>query len=339
MKFSIYLHLERTSNSKRYEELYNEFIELSILAEKVGFNTIWTGEHHGMDFSISSNPLLLLSNIAAHTTHIKLGTATIISPFWHPVKLAGEISLCNLITGNRLELGISKGAYKYEYDRIIPDSGKKIAGEMFRESLIAIKNLWKGNYTHNGKYWKFPSTTITPRQKTPIPLWVACEHPFTFNFAIDHNCNIQVAPLFEDDSKAKILMDRFTKSLERNKEIIKPKIMILRHTYVGQTEEELLIAARKFAIYYIEFNSWFENKNEVIDAKIKYTPSENEINVLTKKLLKNLMIEKPNQMIERLKEYEKLGYDEYVLCLSGEMNFSEKKKNIQLFSEKVMSAF
>jgi len=51
-------------------------------------------------------------------TRIRPGTGTVIAPFWHPVKLAGEAAITDLATVERLDLGIARGAYSFEYERL-----------------------------------------------------------------------------------------------------------------------------------------------------------------------------------------------------------------------------
>ena len=59
MKFSLFIHMERLTREQTQEQLYDEFIALCLLADKAGFSTIWTGEYHGMNFTIAPNPCLL----------------------------------------------------------------------------------------------------------------------------------------------------------------------------------------------------------------------------------------------------------------------------------------
>ncbi|MBX2857508.1 MAG: LLM class flavin-dependent oxidoreductase, partial [Cellvibrionaceae bacterium] len=66
-------------------------------AEDGGFNTVWIGEHHAMEFTISPNPLTFLANLAPLTTRIRLGAGTLVAPFWHPIRLAGEAALVDIM--------------------------------------------------------------------------------------------------------------------------------------------------------------------------------------------------------------------------------------------------
>ena len=101
-------------------ELFDELEELVLMAEAAGFETAWIGEHHGMEFTIAPNPFIHLAYLGARTKTIRLGTGTVIAPFWHPIKLAGEAALTDVATGGRLDIGIARGAYSFEYERLLP---------------------------------------------------------------------------------------------------------------------------------------------------------------------------------------------------------------------------
>jgi len=56
MKFSLFAHMERQSDNQNHPELYEEFVALCKMADDGGMRAIWTGEHHGMEFTIAPNP-------------------------------------------------------------------------------------------------------------------------------------------------------------------------------------------------------------------------------------------------------------------------------------------
>ena len=118
MKFSLFLHIESVGRNDDYAALYGEFIDLCKMADDGGFDADWVGEHHGMGFTVSPNPFLILADLAKQTKNVRLGTGAIVAPFWHPIKLAGEAAMCDLITKGRLDIGIARGAYRFEYERL-----------------------------------------------------------------------------------------------------------------------------------------------------------------------------------------------------------------------------
>ncbi len=141
MKFSLFLHMERLDESQSYQQLHGEFIELAKIADQGGMHAIWTGEHHGMDFTIAPNPFLNLIDLSHHTKNVRLGTGTVIAPFWHPIKLAGEAAMTDIITNGRLDLGIARGAYNFEYERLMPVMDAMEAGGRMRELVPAVQQL------------------------------------------------------------------------------------------------------------------------------------------------------------------------------------------------------
>jgi hypothetical protein len=80
------------------------------MAEAGGFGIVWITEHHAIEQNISPAPFQLMAFLAAHTSRIRLGSAVAVAPYWHPVKLAGEAALFDLLSKGRLEFGIGRGA-------------------------------------------------------------------------------------------------------------------------------------------------------------------------------------------------------------------------------------
>ena len=159
MKFSLFAHMERIDEQQRQQDLYDEFIALCKIADDGGMATIWTGEHHAMDFTIAPNPFLNLVDLAHQTKNVRLGTGAVVAPFWHPIKLAGEAAMTDIITGGRLELGLARGAYAFEYERMVPGGiDAWAAGECLREMVPAIRGLWRGDHQQNSKHYQFPKT-------------------------------------------------------------------------------------------------------------------------------------------------------------------------------------
>ena len=73
MKFSLFVHMERVSADEPQQRLYQEMLELCQIADENGMHAIWTGEHHGMDFTIAPNPFLNLVDLARRTKNVRLG--------------------------------------------------------------------------------------------------------------------------------------------------------------------------------------------------------------------------------------------------------------------------
>ncbi len=344
MKFSLFIHMERVDAAEDQRQLYAEMIELCEIADRGGFHAIWTGEHHGMNFTIAPNPLLSLVDLARRTKNVRLGTGTVIAPFWHPIRLAGEAAMADRICDGRLDLGIARGAYSFEYERLSPGLDAWTAGGKMRELIPAIKGLWAGDYTHAGEHWQFPKTTSAPLpvQQPHPPIWVAARDPNSHEFAVSQGCNVQVTPLHFDDGEVEKLMAHFNAACTKFPEVARPKIMLLRHTYVASDEADAQLGAEEINRFYNYFDAWFKNEREISQGLIAplteeeiaahpfYTPDA---------MRANNVIGAPKEVIARLKTYEAMGYDEYSFWIDTGMSFARKKASLERFIAEVMPAF
>lgn len=344
MKFSLFVHMERLDAGQSHESLYDEYIELCEMADRGGMSAIWTGEHHCMDFTIAPNPFINLADLARRTTNVRLGTSTVIAPFWHPIKLAGEAAMTDIISGGRLDIGIARGAYNFEYQRLLPGLDAVSAGQRMRELIPAVKGLWAGDYAHDGEYWSFPTSTSAPKplQHPHPPIWIAARDPSSHDFAVANGCNVQVTPLALGDEEVDSLMQRFNDACANHPETARPKIMVLRHTYVGGDEADVAKAAREISVYYNYFGAWFKNEKPVTQGLIeRLTDDELAANpsYSPEVIRENAVVGTADEVIARLKHCEELGYDEYSMWIDTGMTFERKRQSLQRFIDDVMPAF
>lgn len=336
--------MERLSADQDQNQLYNDFIALAKIADAGGMHAVWTGEHHGMDFTIAPNPFLNLIDLAHHTKHVRLGTGTIIAPFWHPVRLAGEAAMTDMIVNGRLELGIARGAYSYEYERMVPGMDAWEAGQRMRELIPAVQGLWRGDYAQDGTFHAFPSTTSMPKPTRPEgpPIWVAARDPNSHEFAIANGCHVQVTPLWMGDDEIKKLMDTFNTACAKFPDVPRPQIMLLNHTYIAQDAADAQLAAQEINKFYCYFGAWFKNERAVSQGSIDPL-SDDDIAAhpfySADAMLRDNVIATPDDAITRIKTYADMGYDEYAFWIDSGMSFARKKASLERFIKDVMPAF
>jgi alkanesulfonate monooxygenase SsuD/methylene tetrahydromethanopterin reductase-like flavin-dependent oxidoreductase (luciferase family) len=343
MKFSLFIHMERISPDQPEQQLYEEMLELCRIADEGGMHAIWTGEHHGMSFTIAPNPFLNLVDLARRTKNVRLGTGTVIAPFWHPIKLAGEAAMVDIITDGRLDLGIARGAYSFEYERVLPGLDAWNAGGRMRELIPAIKGLWAGDYAHDGQYWQFPSTTSAPMPvQKPLPIWVAARDPSSHDFAVANGCNVQCTPLHLPHEEVVSLMERVNTACAAHPEVDRPRIMILQHGYVAADAADAELAAQELNSFYNYFGAWFLNKRPIEKGMIaRLTPEEMAAHPFysPEVMRKNLLIGDKDEVIAKLRVIEDLGYDEFSFWIDSGMSFERKRDGLLRFINEVMPAF
>ena len=343
MEFSLFAHMERLSPEQSHDALYEEFISLCQMADEGGMRAIWTGEHHGMEFTISPNPFTSIVDLAHRTKHVKLGTGTVIAPFWHPIRLAGEAAAADLMTGGRLEIGVARGAYSYEYERLSPGLDAWEAGQRMRETTPLLRQLWEGDCAHDGVFFQFPSTTASPKPVQPggPPIWVAARDPNSHDFAVHNGFNVQVTPLWQGVEEIETLMGRFDDACARY-DGPRPKVLLLHHTYVGSDEADLELAARELSRFYCYFGAWFQNKRPVRQGLIEAL-SEDDLaanaTMAPANMRRDLTMGTASQVIDRIKRYQDLGYDEFSFWIDSGMSAERKRASLARFIDDVMPAF
>ena len=343
MEFSLFAHMERLTPGQDHRDLRQELIALARMADAGGMRAVWTGEHHGMEFTITPNPFLSLVDLASHTSNIRLGTGTIVAPFWHPIKLAGEAAAADLITDGRIELGIARGAYSYEYERLMPGMDAWEAGQRMRETTPLLRQLWAGDCAHEGEFYTFPATTSAPRpvQAGGPPIWIAARDPNSHAFGVQNGFNIQVTPLWQGMEEIESLMGKFNDACAAHSGP-RPKIMLLHHTYVGSDCDDVTRAARELSRFYCYFGAWFQNKRPVtkglIDPLSEAELTANQM-MAPENMQRDLTIGTARQVIDRIRRYEDLGYDEYSFWIDSGMDFERKRASLARFIDDVMPAF
>lgn len=344
MRFNLVINLERMAPDADMRDVLAHTTEMVQMADAAGFDIVWAAEHHAIEMTIAPGPFQLLAHFAAHTTRIRLGTGVVVAPYWHPVKLAGEAALLDLLSGGRLEFGIGKGAYQREFDRLAGGMHQNLGVPMMLEMLPVLKALWQGDYAHDGEYWKFPTATACPKplQKPHPPIWVAARDPGTFDAAVREGYGVMTWALTRPFAEVETYMDRFEAALAKALGMARPRFMTMRHTgvFADARHADAFIAAiqRQGRM----FENLFRNLAPVVDG----FPQEpdparltNQAEYAPDNLLRNLILGTPEQVIAKLKDYEALGVDYFCYNASYGLPMAAQKDSLALFIDEVVPAF
>ena len=146
----------------------------------------------------------------------------------------------DLLSGGRLELGIGKGAYQREFDRLAGGLELNQGVPMMQEMLPVLKGLWQGDYEHDGEYWSFPAATSCPKplQRPHPPIWVAARDPGTFDWAVANGYSVMTWALTRPIAEVEAYMGRFEDSLAKSPGVARPRFMTMRHTGIYTRPEE-----------------------------------------------------------------------------------------------------
>ncbi|HEY7166639.1 MAG TPA: LLM class flavin-dependent oxidoreductase [Candidatus Binatia bacterium] len=150
---------------------FSETLEECERAEAAGFDSIWLGEHHNNPI-LHPAPLIGLAAVATRTRFVGLGTGVLLLPLYHPVMVAEEGAMVDMISGGRLILGVGAGYAPEEFAAF----GYSLAerGGRLDEGASLLNRLWtEENVTHRGKFYQIENATIAPRpvQRPRPPIW------------------------------------------------------------------------------------------------------------------------------------------------------------------------
>lgn len=142
-------------------EVYREELAMARATESMGFDSVWSVEHHFTDYTMVPDVTQFLSYMAACTETVQLGSMVIVLPWHDPIRVAEEIAMLDNLSGGRMILGIGRGLGRVEFDgfRVPMDESR----ERFVESAeMIIDGLENGFVEFDGEFVKQPRRDIRP---------------------------------------------------------------------------------------------------------------------------------------------------------------------------------
>jgi alkanesulfonate monooxygenase SsuD/methylene tetrahydromethanopterin reductase-like flavin-dependent oxidoreductase (luciferase family) len=168
MDFGVFVEQMRDGSNQR--TAFREVFELVDAGEAWGLDVVWMAEMLvNPARSVLSAPLLVASSIVARTKRLRVGTAVLLLPLNHPLRVAGEIATLDHLSAGRFDFGIGRSGFPRSYDALgVPYAESQ---ERFFEALDIILQAWRGEpFSYSGKFWQFVNVGVAPRPyRTPHP--------------------------------------------------------------------------------------------------------------------------------------------------------------------------
>ena len=151
-------------------DLYREALEIAEKAERLGFDSLWTSEHHFADDAYAPSLLTLSAAIAARTQTIRVGTGLVLAPLYHPLRLAEDAAVVDLISGGRLVLGLGLGWLPWEFEALgIPFDER---ASLIERAIRTCQQAWGSGLVEG------PGVSVEPKPARAggPPIWVGAHH-------------------------------------------------------------------------------------------------------------------------------------------------------------------
>ncbi len=352
--------------------LLDNLRQQTILAEELGFEAIWLGEHHFGPYGIGDvpNPILLGADLAARTSRIRIGQMANIAPWWHPIRLAEDLAILDNLSGGRVEAGFGRGVWPYEGPQFHPhaDPRKDMENrELFAETIEVVRKIWAEEYfSHEGANYQFPvkdtvfshprypsnpdwqdgdrvtRLRVTPRplQQPHPPLWMTVSTDRSVATAAELGlkaCYWQPPPL-----RIRQRMELYAQA--RSEREGRPFAVgedqaVMRSTYLASSMAEARRDAEEGIMSSFVFNDPFRgrqvftNPDEELDPEVKLDWDFLEP--------RTLLVGSPDHVVEKVHELQDVCNLDYLLIEFSHMGLPLRKslRNLETFATKVMPHF
>ena len=337
MEFSIQLSADYPNKDYGGDRVYQDMLDQAVLADRLGFDAVSLTEHHLISILMMPAPLQFAVKIAAHTERVKIMTSVVVLPLHDMRVYAGEVVVADIFTEGRLLLGIGRGAFPYEMERLgVPMEETQAR---FNESLDVLQALLsEEEVSWDGKYYKFEPLTIMPRPVRPggPPIMMAVMSPEGIYHCTKRGFHIQTTPLAGNHQLLVDLVNGFNRAKgEMGADGEHLTLTLSRVSFIAQSEadrQEKIAAAHS---YYSRFDNIRSGPGIVDNGMIRVLPREQTID----ELAESVLIGRPQEIIDKLGPYADLGIDRVII----NPNFGTDPKgileSIQCFAEEVMPHF
>ncbi|MEM7207949.1 MAG: LLM class flavin-dependent oxidoreductase [Pseudomonadota bacterium] len=336
MKFSIQLSAYYPDKNYGGDRLYADMLEQAVLADTLGYDAVSITEHHLINILMMPAPLQFAVKIASQTQNVNIMTSVVVLPIHDMRVYAGELVCADIFTEGRLLLGVGRGAFPFETDRLgVPLDDTR---EKFDESLDLLQRLLtEEEVGASGKYYNFEPITIMPRPVRPINLMMAVMVPDGIYACTKRGFHIQTTPLAGNHQLLLDQVDAFNRGKDELGEAGEHLTLSLsRVCFTAQNEAHRKKLVEQAHDYYGRFDNVYTQGPGLVDnGMIRPLPRECSIDETDA----NLSIHTPSQMIDKLGLYADVGIDRFIMNVNFGASQSETLDNIQCFAEEVMPHF
>jgi alkanesulfonate monooxygenase SsuD/methylene tetrahydromethanopterin reductase-like flavin-dependent oxidoreductase (luciferase family) len=240
MRLGLFLNFEHSVESAP-AAVFKAQCDLAVKAEDFGLDEIWVSEHHFSPFSQSASVLPILANLAARTTRVRIGPASVLLPLHDPVHVAEDLATIDLLSGGRLNLGLARGGpfpLQYKHFHVAPEDARARADEA---ADLLLRLIAERNVTFEGRWHRTHELTVEPRLlQSALPVWIASATKETIIEAAGRGWHLMAGHAWSNDM-VRGLLDLYGEACHGSSD---PHLMILRTACIADTDAEALAIAR-----------------------------------------------------------------------------------------------
>ena len=351
---------QRRYPNERVVQAYDNSVALAKHMDPLGYYCMWTAEHHFQreGYECLPNLILLGVHLAGLTQRLKFGSAFNVVPMWHPLRLAEDFAMADILTGGRLVFGVGRGYHSREVETfgapVIDNDANK---ELFEEQMeIIFKAFNEASFSHHGKHYTLPAKvpyrgyelediTLVPRPiHRPVEMWQPIASGRTLEYIARRGIKGMVALTGE------LLVEQMFRSYQEHAGLAGRELALGQDMGLGLgfcIDESQEAAMDRVRPYHDERYKWFAPFGFV-----RYTDSQgrpwgtpgapSRVPTIEEGVEQNVWLcGPPSLVIDRLREVEQRypGLEDIILQWPEGMPWLEFRQQLTLFAGEVMPAF
>lgn len=315
MELGLFLSYQVNSDAQ-IDDVYDRTFEYGIAADQSGFGHLWFPEHHLVQFLPAPSALLAAVAIGQRVK-CRVGTAVVVLPYHQSLQLAGEIAAADQLLGGRFDLGVARGAYRYEFDKFGLDFRE--SRQHFIEMLDSMRAIWanpESATTFRGSFVDFEEAHVWPhpKQSPNPPIWIGAQTAPAVEDAAARGYNVFHGLFLWDSDHASSIADAFHRGRSKAPQGTSPKLGMSRYGFAvsdpTETDARLQDMRDGWRIHR-QLHDYTQNA----DPRGVVVPKVGENEPTLDEMRENVMIGTADQIRPKMEFYQSLGVD--VLTING----------------------
>ena len=352
MKFGTFFFFQAAPGHHHADIIHRELEQVE-WTEELGFDEVWFTEHHFIDYGLSVDPSSLAAAAASRTRRVRIGLAAAILPFHHPLRLAEQMALVDIISNGRLDVGVGRGNRPAEFAGYrVPQIESR---DRFEETVEILRLAWtQERFSFHGRFFDFDDVRVIPKpmQQPHPPIYQVCVSKDGIENTALRGWPMLNSVLTGPVDQLVANRDTYLATLEKTGRSA-PEIAALlgrwgvsRQIYVAETDAQALAEARDAELWYQESFKRFVVPERIEDAHPSLQPGFRAMaDKLSRVTWEDLVREtlafgSPDTVARHIAYMRELGVGQ-VLCW---MNFGglpqdKIRRSMELFAREVMPRF
>jgi alkanesulfonate monooxygenase SsuD/methylene tetrahydromethanopterin reductase-like flavin-dependent oxidoreductase (luciferase family) len=352
MRFGTFFFFQAAPGHRHADIIHRELEQVE-WTEELGFDEVWFTEHHFIDYGLSVDPSSLAAAAASRTRRVRIGLAAAILPFHHPLRLAEQMALVDIISSGRLDVGVGRGNRPAEFAGYrVPQVESR---DRFDETVEILRLAWtRERFSFHGRFFDVDDVRVIPKpvQQPHPPLYQVCVSKDGIENTALRGWPMLNSVLTGPVDQLLANRDTYVGTLQKAGRTAEEIAALLgrwgvsRQIYVAETDARALAEARDAEMWYQESFRRFVVPERIEDAHPSLQPG---FRAMAEKLAKvtwedlvreTLAFGSPDTVARHIEHMRRLGVGQ-VLCW---MNFGglpqdRIRRSMELFAREVMPRF